>query len=163
MISLLTEQKARWTNDVFTQTPAREQFRKGLDSPVSMAHESRMEHIQSRVLFFAFVLFFPLNISPPLFFSHVPCDDQNLFFGLNAFWNVITWLHSKLSELKKESSSVCETWIPQDHCHLLSQRQFSASFWIISLHCSLCQSLDQRNIFQSINATWSVNWIQNHI
>ena len=85
MNSLLTEQKARWTNDVFTQTPAREQFRKGLDSPVSMAHESRMEHIQSRVVFFAFVLFFPLNISPPLFFSHVPCDDQNLFFGLNAF------------------------------------------------------------------------------
>lgn len=34
---------------------------------ISMVHESRMEHIQSRVLFFAFVLFFPLNISPPLF------------------------------------------------------------------------------------------------
>ena len=67
MISLLTEQKARWATGVFTQTPAREPLRKGLDSPVSVAHESRMEHIQSRVLFFAFVLFFPLNISPSLF------------------------------------------------------------------------------------------------
>ena len=67
MISLLTEQKDRWATGVFTQTPAREPLRKGLDSPVSVAHESRMEHIQSRVLFFAFVLFFPLNISPSLF------------------------------------------------------------------------------------------------
>lgn len=67
MISLLTEQKARWTHGVLTQTPAREPLRKGLESPVSMAHKSRMEHIQNRVLFFVFVLFFPLNISPSLF------------------------------------------------------------------------------------------------
>ena len=112
---------------------------------------------------FCFCFIFSSEYFSFTFFSHVPCDYQNLFFGLNAFWYFITWLHSKLSELKKESSSVCETWIPQDRCHLLSQRQFSASFWIISLHCSLCQSLDQRNTFQSINATWSVNWIQNRI
>lgn len=163
MISLLTEQKARWTHGVLTQTPAREPLRKGLESPVSMAHKSKMEHIQNRVLFFGFVLFFSSEYFSFTFFSHVPCDYQNLFFGLNAFWNFITWLHSKLYELKKESNRVCETWITQDHCHLLYQRQFSASFWIISLYCSLCQSLDQRNIFQSISATWSVNWIQNCI
>lgn len=83
--------------------------RKGLESPVSMVRESRMEHIQNRVL--VFVSFFSSEYFSSTFFSHVPCDYQNLSFGLNPFWNFITWLHSKLSELKKESSRVCETWI----------------------------------------------------
>ena len=111
---------------------------------------------------FCFV-FFSSEYFSSSFFSPVPCDYQNLSFGLNPFWNFITWPHSKLSELKKESSRVCETWIhSRPPPPSFSMTSFSL-LWIISLYCSLCQSLGQRNIFQSINATWSVNWIQNCI
>lgn len=60
---------------------------------------------------FCFCFVFSSEYFSSTFFSHVPCDYQNLSFGLNPFWNFITWLHSKLSELKKESSRVGETWI----------------------------------------------------
>ena len=74
---------------------------------------------------FCFCFIFSSEYFSFTFFSHVPCDYQNLFFGLNAFWYFITWLHSKLSELTakstvdKQGTSPQMVWDGEEDCECL--------------------------------------------
>ena len=101
--------------------------RKGLESPVSTARESWMEHIQNRVLVFV-SFFFPLNISLPVF---------SLLFLVIIKICPLGWILSEISSpdpiqnflnLRKNPVGSVRLEFTQDPRHLLSQWQVSAFF-----------------------------------